>query len=358
MHTEQTPKEQGYYFPPEWHPHSATWLAWPHNKDTWFERTGEAQAVYCRFIEQVVRSETVHLMVNDAAMEQDVRRQLDTLNIAPEGIVFHHFPTNDAWCRDYGGGFLLHKNSDRKMLLNWGFNSWGDKYPPYDADNAVPLKMGAYLNVPVVTPGMILEGGSVEFNGAGTVLTTRSCLLNKNRNPHLSAREIEQALADCYGMEQVLWLEDGIEGDDTDGHIDDLTRFISEDTVVTVMEDSKQSPNYETLKRNAEALGKMQLMSGKSLQVIELPMPSPVYYKNDLLPASYANFYACNSAVIVPVFRDKNDDRALDIIQKCFPDKQVVGLDSRDIVIGLGSFHCLSQQEPEVVKAGSGRGVK
>jgi agmatine deiminase len=234
------------------------------------------------------------------------------------------------------------------MIVDWGYNAWGGKYPPFDLDDNIPTLIGNYYNIPVVYPGIVMEGGSVEFNGKGTLLTTTSCLLNENRNPHLNQKQIEDYLINYYGVENILWLGDGIIGDDTDGHIDDLTRFVNENTVVTVIESNKKDENYAPLQENLKALKKLRLENGKPMNIVELPMPSPLIYEDMRLPASYANFYISNNYVVVPTFRDKNDDLALSILEKSFPERKVVGLDSWDIIWGLGSFHCLSQQEPEV----------
>jgi agmatine deiminase len=264
-------------------------------------------------------------------------------------VDFFLHPTNDAWCRDHGPAFLVNANADQpKALVKWNYNAWGNKYPPYDLDNHVPFLIGEALNVPVFNAGVVMEGGSVEFNGKGTLLTTTACLLNPNRNPELSQTQIEEKLREYYGVEHILWLGEGIVGDDTDGHIDDITRFVNPDTVVTVVEENANDENYEILQDNLKELKKMRLENGKQLNIIELPMPAPVIYEDQRLPASYANFYIGNAAVVVPTFRDKNDERALNLLQECFPDRKVIGLDSTDIIWGLGSFHCLSQQEPAV----------
>jgi agmatine deiminase len=244
---------------------------------------------------------------------------------------------------------LINPNAEhKKIIVDWGYNAWGGKYPPFDLDDVIPTRIAEHYNVPVVYPGIVMEGGSVDFNGRGTVLTTTSCLLNENRNPHLSQKELEQYLVNYYGVDTVLWLCDGIVGDDTDGHIDDITRFVNEDTVVTVIEENKKDENYEPLLENLKSLKAMRLENGKQMNIVELPMPSAVVYEDMRLPASYANFYIANDYVIVPTFRDRNDDKALRILQDCFNTRKVVGLDSVDIIWGLGSFHCLSQQEPFV----------
>jgi agmatine deiminase len=249
------------------------------------------------------------------------------------------------------------------MIVNWGYNAWGGKYPPYDRDDMIPVEIARYRQLDYVTPtastgaaytvaastvGIIMEGGSVEFNGAGTVLTSRACLLNQNRNSHLTQARIEQYLCDYYGVQQVLWVEEGIVGDDTDGHIDDTVRFVNEDTVLAAYESNSNDANYPFLQEIHHELKRMRLLNGKQLNIVELPMPDPVESDGLRLPASYANFLITNGAVIVPTFRCAKDQLALDIIGMCFPDRKIIGIDSTDIVWGLGSFHCLSQQEPSV----------
>ena len=242
--------------------------------------------------------------------------------------------------------FLLTRKKKKKAIVDWGYNAWGEKYPPYDLDDVIPTRIGTDLNLQVFNPDLIMEGGSVDFNGAGTVLTTTACLLNKNRNPGLTKEQIEEYLINYYGVEQVLWLGDGIIGDDTDGHIDDITRFVNTDTVVTVVEEDKSDGNYEVLQENLKMLKVARLLNGKPLNIIELPIPTPVLNEGQRLPASYANFYICNRHVIVPTYRCKNDHKALQILGQAFPQHEVIGIDSVDIIWGLGSFHCLSQQEP------------
>lgn len=262
-------------------------------------------------------------------------------------VDFFFHPTNDAWCRDHGPAFLINPNADqKKVIVDWGYNAWGNKYPPYDLDDVIPTLIGKAFNLPVFHPGIVMEGGSVEFNGAGTVMTSTACLLNPNRNPHLNQSQIEQYLCDYYGMQQVLWVDEGIVGDDTDGHIDDTVRFVNEDTVLTVVEENKQDENYELLQHNLKQLQQMRLLNGKALNIIELPMPEELVYEDQRLPCSYANFYIANKSVIVPTFRSDRDEKALRIIQEAFPTRDVIGIDSTDIIWGLGSFHCLSQQEP------------
>ncbi len=340
---------EGFYFPPEWAMHEATWLSWPHKEASWPGKLDTIYKPYCEFIRILSLSEKVRINVKDEQLKNFALGHIEASGADISKIEFFYHPTNDAWCRDHGPAFLI--NSDReqkKVIVDWDFNAWGGKYPPFDLDDIVPTKIAAHFNIPVYHPKIIMEGGSVEFNGAGTILTSKSCLLNKNRNPHLSKEEIEEYLKTYYGQQQVLWVSDGIVGDDTDGHIDDTVRFVNEDTVLTVIEEDKSDENYELLQVNMEELKQVKLHNGKSLNIIELPMPDAVIYEDTRLPASYANFYISNAHVIVPTYNCKNDDKALAIIASCFPGRQTVGIDSTDIIWGLGSFHCLSQQEPMV----------
>ncbi len=342
------PNLSGFFFPAEWTPHTATWLSWPHKEDSWPGKIGLIYNRYAEFIKVVAEGELVRISVKDEQMAAFAKQQLHVVGADMSKIEFYQFPTNDAWCRDHGPAFLINPETKQKAIIDWGYNAWGGKYPPFDLDDVIPTKIAERFNLPVYHPGIVMEGGSVDFNGKGTVLTTTACLLNENRNPQLNQQQIEEYLRHFYGVEQILWLGDGIIGDDTDGHIDDITRFVNEDTVVTVVEENKNDENYHILQENLQILKTMRLLNGKQLNIIELPMPGPVFYDGQRLPASYANFYIANSAVVVPTYRCANDARALDILQQCFPDRKVVGIDSTDIIWGLGSFHCLSQQEPAV----------
>ncbi len=341
-----TPKMQGYAFPAEWVKHEATWLSWPHKEASWPGKLETVYEPYCQFIKVVARGEKVRINVKDEAMKAFAVAELKKVDADLSQIEFFFFESNDAWCRDHGPAFVVKGNE--KAVVDWGYNAWGDKYPPYDLDDVIPTKIAKHFNLSLFTPDIVMEGGSVEFNGAGTILTSEACLLNKNRNPHLNREQIETYLKEFYGAEQVLWVGDGIVGDDTDGHIDDITRFVNEDTVLTVVEENPEDENYHLLQENLERLKQMTLLDGRKLNIVELPMPGAVIYDDTRLPASYANFYIANAAVIVPIFNDPNDERALGIIRACFPDREVIGINSVDIIWGLGSFHCLSQQEPAV----------
>jgi agmatine deiminase len=347
MNATPTPKELGYYFPAEFDRHRATWLSWPHKEASWPGKLQEIYPYYGRFVAAVAAGEKVCINVNDEAMRSFAENCLKEAGTDMAQVQFFFHPTNDAWCRDHGPAFLVNPRRDRKkMIVDWGYNAWGNKYPPYELDDVIPTLVGKALGIPVVHPGIIMEGGSVDFNGKGTLITSGSCLLNKNRNPHLDRNQIESYLINYYGVEQILWVGEGIVGDDTDGHIDDTVRFVNEDTVLAVIEDDKNDENYTLLRQNLADLNKMRLQNGRQLNVIELPMPDAVVYEGQRLPASYANFYIANGSVIVPVFRCDKDEKALDIIAGCFPGRKVIGIDSTEIIWGLGSFHCLSQQEP------------
>ncbi len=343
------PLPTSYSFPPEWAKHEATWLSWPHKEESWPGKIASIYPRYAEFIKYLALSEKVRINVRNEGMKQFALKHIEAAGADLSKIEFYFNPTNDAWCRDHGPAFLINEQAEQpKAIVDWGFNAWGGKYPPFDLDDVIPTKIGQYFNLPVFYPDVIMEGGSVEFNGKGTILTSRSCLLNENRNPHLNQEQVEQYLKVYYGQQQVLWVSDGIVGDDTDGHIDDTVRFVNHDTVLAVVEEDPEDENYGLLQTNLGELKEMRLLSGEALNIIELPMPDAVIYEDARLPASYANFYISNAHVIVPTYRCAKDARALEIIAACFPDRETVGIDSTDIIWGLGSFHCLSQQEPAV----------
>ncbi|MGC8823572.1 MAG: agmatine deiminase family protein [Bacteroidales bacterium] len=344
----ETPKQLGYYFPAEWTPHEATWLTWPYRDDSFPGVLEEVYPSYCSFISYISRGEKVRILV---PTEQEALRAREMIQLAKanvSSIEFFVYPTNDVWCRDHGPAFLLHRTGEKpKIIVDWEFNAWGGKYPS-QLDNGVPSFIAQQLELQTFRPGIVMEGGSVEFNGAGTLLTTEACLLNPNRNPHLSQAQIEEYLREYYGVEQILWLGDGIVGDDTDGHVDDICRFVNHDTVIAAVEYNTGDDNYLPLQDNLKRLKTFRLPNGRQPHIIELPMPKPVVYRGDRLPASYANFYICNSGVMVPIFRCKEDNTALKIIEQAFPERTIYDIDCSRIVVGLGTLHCLSQQEPLV----------
>ncbi|MCF1714758.1 agmatine deiminase family protein [Flavihumibacter sp. RY-1] len=343
----KTPAELGYYFPAEFELHRATWLSWPHKEASWPGKIHTIFPYYAEFVKWLAKSERVCINVRDEAMKAFALSHLEKAGVDLSQVDFFFFPTNDAWCRDHGPAFLLNPTLEQpKAVVDWGYNAWGGKYPPFDLDDVIPTRIAEHFGLPVFHPGIVMEGGSVEFNGKGTVMTSTACLLNPNRNPSLNQEKIEWYLQQYYGVQQVLWVDEGIVGDDTDGHIDDTVRFVNEDTVLTVIEENKADENYELLQTNLKQLLQMRLLNGKQLNIVELPMPDELVYDDQRLPCSYANFYIANNYVIVPTFRCTKDDRALQIIQGCFPDREVIGIDSTEIIWGLGSFHCLSQQEP------------
>ena len=344
----KSPAAAGYSMPAEWQPHQCTWISWPHNRESWPDKFAPVEPAMARFVGALSRSELVRINVLSAAHEKHVRQQLEGF-AHPASIAFHHFPTNDAWCRDHGAIFVKRSGQDHPLLaLDFQYNAWGGKYPPYDLDNAIAAKMAETLGTPHLTLPMVLEGGSIEVNGAGALLTTEQCLLHPNRNPSMSRDAIESALCDMLGVNQILWLGEGIKGDDTDGHIDDLTRFVAEDTVVTVVEQNRSDENHQPLAENRERLDTLKLADGRPLKVLEMQMPRPVEFQGDRLPASYANFYIGNRVVLMPTFNDPADEPNRQLLARCFPGRDVIGIDCTDLVLGLGALHCLTQQVPVV----------
>lgn len=349
VYARPTPRELGYHFPAEWELHESTWLSYPHNEEvSWPGRIHTIFPSYHQFIKEISKGEPVNINVLNEEMKIRVTSELLESGIDIGQIRLHIHPNNDAWCRDHGPAFVINPQSDaKKAVVKWMYNAWGDKYP-HDLDNKVPFLIAEKLGLPVFEPRIVMEGGSVDFNGKGTLLTTTSCLLNPNRNPSLNQEQIEKYLVEFYGVEKVLWLGDGIEGDDTSGHIDDITRFILPDTVVTVVEHNRKDFNHKPLKANLKLLSKMRMADGRQMNIVELPMPSPMYIDDMRVPVSYANFYFTNAALIVPIFNCKEDETALSILSEHITDRPVIGIDSTDIIWGLGSFHCLSQQEPAI----------
>jgi agmatine deiminase len=346
---EHTPKSQGFFFPAEWHQHHATWFTFPYNEASWQgAKRDKMYENYVQLIKTISTKEKVCINANSADIEAFIIDLLSKNDIDLKQIEILVGPTNDAWCRDHGPSFLINPVTKQRMIVDWEYNAWGEKYPPFDSDNKIPQRIANYRNLPFVSPKIVMEGGSVEFNGAGTIMTSKSCLLNKNRNPNLNQNQIEHYLCEFYGAEQILWLDEGIVGDDTDGHIDDITRFINQDTVITMVEADKNDENHAVLAQNLNLLKKMRLLNGKQLNIVELQMPKPLVVDNFRVPASYGNFLICNAGVIVPTFKAATDQLALDIITSVVKDRPVIGLDSTDIIWGQGSFHCLSQQEPTI----------
>jgi agmatine deiminase len=345
------PSEQGFYMPAEWRPHQATWLSWPKDPETWPGRVAEAQAIFVQMMAALAPHEVVNLLVDDAETERQVRAQCSFPGAG--NIRFHQVTTVDSWIRDYGPNFLVNNKGDL-AFNDWRFNAWGDKYEALKQDDRIPAHLESILAARRFEPGIVMEGGSIEVNGAGVVLTTEQCLLNPNRNPQLSQNEIEQKLKDYLGVSKVLWLGEGIVGDDTDGHIDDIARFVSANMIVCAVEDDPTDANYELLQDNLKRLEQMTDASGRPFEIVTLPMPGVVGGEStdsrdlDRLPASYANFYIANGVVLAPIFGHANDGRAMEILAKLFPDRRVVPLNCESLVWGMGTIHCVTQQQPKV----------
>ena len=347
-----TPRALGYCMPAEWEPHEATWLSWPHKEASWPGNFEPIPAIFVEIVKHLHRHELVRINVADEEFAASVRHLLIKANIDMTHIRFHLNPTNDAWCRDHGPIYLLREDETRKReraIIDWGYNAWGNKYPPYDLDDVVPTRIARESGETLFTPGIVMEGGSLDVNGKGSLITTESCLLNPNRNPHLTKAQIEECLRDYLGVTNILWLGDGIVGDDTDGHVDDLTRFTYHNTVVTVLEDDPADENYKPLQENYERLKTMKDQDGKPLRIVTLPMPGPVIYEDQRLPASYANFYLANNVVLMPSYRHRNDIKAMETLQKLFKSRRVISIDCTELVWGLGAIHCVTQQQPKIL---------
>ena len=345
-----TPRKLGYSFPAEWTRHSGTWISWPRPEGISFpDRYHECIEGVVGVIAAITRFESVHLNVPNGNYQRLVREMLAARGLPMRRIRLHQIPTNECWTRDHGPAFVLRtrRGVTDAAVVDWDFHAWGGKYPPYDADDAVPTRVAEELGLRVFEPDIVMEGGAVDFNGAGTVLTTTSCLLNKNRNPHLTKREIEQYLCDDYGQQHVVWLGDGIAGDDTDGHIDDLARFVNARTIVIGMEPDPRDANYSVLTEARRRLARARDQHGRPFTIVELPMPAPLVYKGQRLPATYMNFYFVNGGLLVPTFgQPRRDRRALNALQRLLPNRHVIGVDCRTLVWGLGAIHCLTQQQP------------
>jgi agmatine deiminase len=343
-----SPAAQGYRMPAEWAPHRGTWLSWPHKEASWPGKFGPVPGIFTQLVRTLADREEVHINVAGPAMEASVRSLLADAGADIGSVFFHAIPTDDAWCRDHGPIFVERSGSGgrEQAIVDWGYNAWGGKYPPYDLDDVVPTRIAEELGLPVFHPGIVMEGGSIDVNGRGTLLTTEACLLNPNRNPELDRGDIERYLRDFLGVAKILWLGDGIAGDDTDGHVDDLTRFVDERTVVTAVEDDPSDENYEPLQANLERLRGMSDQDGHPLRVVPLPMPRALYHDGQRLPASYANFYIANGVVVVPTYDPPRDEAALATLGDVFPGREIVGIECTDLVWGLGAFHCVTQQWP------------
>jgi agmatine deiminase len=344
-----TPAEHGFRFPAEWSRQTGTWITWPRPEGISFPgRYHRVLPNVIHIVRAIARRQQVHLNVSNLNYERVVRQQLREHGCPLRNVRFHHVPSNECWTRDHGPAFVVRpRGRGRAAIVDWQHNAWGGKYPPWDLDDAVPTAVAAELGLPVFSPGIVMEGGAVDFNGAGTVLTTSSCLLNGNRNPGLSRAETERYLREYYGQRHVVWLGQGIAGDDTDGHVDDLARFVDESTIVTAREDDPADENHQVLRDNRRRLALARDQDGRRFTVVELPMPRPIVAEGLRLPATYVNFLFVNRALLVPTFRDRpRDARAIAILRAALPHREVVGIDCVELIWGLGAIHCLTQQQP------------
>lgn len=350
----RTPRSLGYRMPAEWEPHAATWLAWPHNRKDWPGKFEAIPWVFADIIRYLVRSEDVNLIVSSAREKQVAREVLRRSQAGLERVKFHLWPTDRIWTRDSGPIFIRSRSS--LALTNWRFNAWA-KYSDWKKDNLLPGRIAAKLKLDSFTPVLerrgkphhvVLEGGSIDVNGRGLMLSTEECLLSsvQQRNPGLTRRELERVFADYLGIEKVIWLGCGIRGDDTHGHVDDISRFVAADTVLTAVESSRADANYGPLRENLRRLRAATALDGRKLRIVELPLPRPVLFRGQRLPASYANFYIANNLVLVPTFNDPKDRIALNILAGLFPSREIVGIHCGDFIWGLGAIHCMTQQQP------------
>lgn len=337
--------------PAEWEPHEATWLAWPHEITDWPGKFAPIPWVYGEIVRHLARVERVRILVQDRDHERHARRVLKRCHADLKAVEFFRIPTDRSWTRDFCPIFVRNAQGQRG-ILNWRFNGWG-KYPNAQYDDAVTAEVASQFQLPMWTPErdgrrIVLEGGSIDVNGAGTILTTEECLLSdvQARNPGLGREDMEAIFREYLGAHHTLWLRNGIAGDDTHGHVDDLARFTDAHTVVIAMEADPYEANYEPLHENVRILREMRDQDGRPLRVETLPMPAPLFFAGQRLPASYANFYVANRLVLVPTFNDVNDRFALNTLADLFPDREIVGIAATDLVLGLGTLHCLTQQQP------------
>lgn len=355
-----TPGALGFRMPAEWHRHEATWFTWPKDPITWPDRVPQVREIFLRMIEVLAEHEIVNLLVDDEPAASEVRSRIAALPVGPQAkknVRLHLIPTVDSWIRDYGPNFVVHDDG-RVAFNDFGFNAWGNKYETLKADSRVPKLLEPIIGVPrFPCDGVVLEGGSIDVNGAGVVMTTEQCLLNVNRNPGMNRAEIERVLCDYLGVRHVLWLGEGVAGDDTDGHIDDIARFTDASTIVCAMEEDPADVNHHVLADNVRRLELARDANGQRYRVVTLPMPGPVMADAEepggedvRLPASYANFYIANNVVLLPVFGHANDQRAVDILQPLFPGRRVVSINCEPLVWGMGAIHCVSQQQPQAAR--------
>ena len=336
-----SPLDDGFRFPPEWASHEATWVAWPHNRATWPGNFDPIPIVFERWIRAMARHESVCVLV-----PQHERATAATAVGHVRNVQLYEIPTNDSWIRDYGPMFCIHSERPETAIIDWGFNSWGEKYPPYNLDNDVPRAIAEQLKYPRYTGPIVLEGGALDHNGNGVFLVSAPSVIDERRNPGLCVNVIEEHIRRCCGAEDIFWIEGEMAGDDTDGHVDQLARFVSKDTIVYAEESHADDVNFSALEALRPQLAKIRLQNGTAPNLVPVPMPAPVIFDGARLPASYLNFCFINRGLIVPQFDQPTDDYVLELLEQLLPDRQMIPLPASEIVLGLGGFHCLSQQQP------------
>ncbi len=344
-----TPAQLGYRFPAEWTLHRATWLSWPRPEGVSFPgRYDDIVETFFTLVRLLGAVERVEINVPDERWQRDVIRELNRRDIALDPVGFHRIGTDESWCRDHGPAFVVRQTSEL-AVVDWDFNAWGGKYPRYQRDDAVPTHIARNRHLPLFLPGIVMEGGAIEVNGQGVLLTSESCLLNPNRNPQLSRQQIEQYLKDYYGQQKIVWLGEGIVGDDTDGHVDDFARFVDARTIVLATENDPADENHAILRDNRRRLELARAEDGRPFRIVDLPMPPALYQHKQRLPASYANFYFCNGGLLVPTYNSaQSDQAALEILGQLLPGRKIIGVDCSHLIWGLGAIHCVTQQEPLV----------
>jgi agmatine deiminase len=346
-----SPSLQDYRMPAEWSPHAATWIAWPHNAEDWPGKFQPIPWVYSEIVRHLSHVEDVHILVNDLATERRANGMLKRAGANLARLHFHQWQTDRVWLRDSGPIFVKNLAGDC-AVTNWKFNAWA-KYDNWRRDDLIPQHVAKHYEMPELRPEahgkrLVLEGGSIDTNGAGVLITTEECLLSEvqQRNPGVSRQQLEGAFAEYLGIEKTIWLHRGCAGDDTHGHVDDVTRFVGENTIVTAIEPNTADENHLPLAENLDRLRNATNLAGEPFEILALPMPAPVTFEGQRLPASYANFYIANEVVLVPTFNDPNDRRALNTLSECFPTREIVGIHCMDLIWGLGALHCMTQQEP------------
>ncbi|MBT5471211.1 MAG: agmatine deiminase family protein [Nitrospina sp.] len=344
--TNETPSSLGYRMPAEWEPHSATWITWPHNPETWPDHDiQQVEKEFLAIVHSLASSEPTHILVNDKDMEVSVEATLKNQSVNMENIFLHDIPTNDSWIRDYGPNFLVQKGSGKVAANDWDFDSWGGKYK-WELDDLAGTVIAEESDLHHFKPEIVLEGGAIDVNGVGTCMTTESCILNPNRNNKITRVEMKKLLQEYLGVSKIIWLDGDIEGDDTDGHIDNLARFVNPKTIVCAVEEDEGDANYPSLKKNYDRLKSATDQNDQPLKVIPLPTPGYVGSREERLPASYANFYIANKSVLVPVYGQANDRQALEILASLFPQRKIIPIPCSTLIWGLGGVHCLTQQQP------------